>query len=417
MLNLIKKLKPNLGRYTPDKIVGMLADDDLLEEIEKANHPKYLYFDEIKDLPAGLEAEKFWALVKAGRKYSSRQMPMQNFNERKFLLTSLFKHNEILFKLDASYAGKPEKLPQSAIANWAVFSAKIEDANIKPKAAIKYLLEASSAKTPALQNAKNAYVLFNNILSAENITEEILLGIAQENRFRNEDERFVYSAANPQMICYIAPANNIFNSELKKLLAFANNTDVSVFIHPIARAIALMFWVIILNPLPKNNYVLALALYCLYLQKNGYTKLAQLNIAAQICLHLKEFSNAITCAAQDDNDYTYFQDLILRMIILAEAENEKQLSQQQDFEGKILPSIQANTGLNKRQSELIYNLQKAKNARTNFSAYMKENKITRKTAADDLKKLEREGYVKTQKIGRNIFYYATPKAELAMNLK
>ncbi len=414
MLNLIKKLKPNLGKYNPGQLVDMLADVELAGAIEAASNPEYLYYDGLQELPPNMEKEKFWAIVKVGRKYSGRPLPPLNFNERPFMLVNLFKHNEIFYRLDNNiFTGQlyNKQDEAEALIEEAVYSAAIEDTEIKTRAARRFLLESTEAATAQEKLVKRSYKLYRDILAQKKVSAEFLLSFSDAGRFRNDDEqeRLVNSPSNPDMVCYIAPPLRVFERELQRLIGFANDELEHQFMHPLAKAALIHFWALVLKPLPQNNGILARALQYWYLHRSGRKNLL-LPVSKAVRADLAGYSNAISCAAQDDNDYTYFQDYMLRMLENAGTEQNGKLQKTGDFELNILPSLQRDAALNSRQAKLIYELCRSRSHRTNFSGYMQENAVTRKTAADDLKELEREGYLLPQKIGRNIFYYASPKA-------
>ena len=416
MFNLIKKLKPNLGKYNPGQLVDMLEDAEISARLEAASSPEYLYYDNLRDVPPNMEKEKFWALVKVSRKYSSRPLPPLNFNERPFTLNNLFPHNEVFYKLDNNiFPGLlgNKDAEAKALLDEAIYSAAIEDAGIKYLSTKRLLLENTLPKTSSDILAKQSYKLYKSLLSTPKLSKDLILKFTAEGRFRSEEERFVRSPKNAEMVCYIAPSARIFEPELERFIAFANDAAVNngaehIFMHPLSKAILLHFWALILKPLPENNGIFARAIQYWYLQKAGRGSLL-LPVSQQIKHDLAGYADAITCAAQDDNDYTYFQDYMLRKFLSA-AQAQEKLRGKDDFANNILPSLQRDAGLNQRQAKLVYELCQSRSRRTNFSAYMSANAITRKTAADDLKALERGGYLKGQKLGRNIFYYAAPKA-------
>lgn len=414
MLNLIKKLKPNLGKYSPEKVIDLLSDEEAGREILFANQPQYLYFDEIKNLPEDFEKEKFWALVKLQRKFSSRPIPPANFNERNFLLCNLFQHNEFLYKLDngsllntsSLSTKKKDELLNNALVEEAIYSASIENNDVKFAAARKVIFESTQPKNEAESFARETYLYLQNFLKLENLTASDI----SDNAERNEEAQMVYAPHDKSKLCYIAPSQQIFERELQRLLTFANDEAGTEFFHPLVKAAILHFWILILNPRQNDSGITARAIYYWYLNKRGYQQLMLLPLSRFIKNDLPAYTNAISCTAQDDNDFTYFLDFMIRMTGLGIDSFNSTTIKNIEFDRSILPRMQQTSGLNERQVKLVYELMQFRAARTNFSAYMKDNAITRRTAALDLKKLESEGYLKSQKLGKNVFYYAADKA-------
>ncbi len=397
MLSLVKISKPNIGKYNLSALAAKFEYDDIANAILKSSGQEYLYFDRIKKVPAGVNKEEFWAMIKLQRRFSAKPIPPLNFNDRNFVMENLLPHHEAMFRL------MNNRIKSSELHSEISYSAAIDNQKIKPLSAKKFLLEAVPPRDEGERLLKQAEFIYSEVLKQERLV--ILPGFddAQE---RTEEMRYVYAPHGGNKICYIAPRNEIFRRELAKCLSFANDEFAAEFFHPVAKAVILHFWLLLLKPLAKNNGVLARAVQYWYLKKHS----VELPVSRDIYDDLKGYSSSITYAVQDDNNFTYFLDYILKKLISAQEECIESKRRSIDFDRSILPGIQSRHDLNARQARLVYELIRVRNGRTNFSAYMKENNITRKTAADDLKGLEKSGYLKSVRTGKNIFYYAGEKA-------
>jgi Fic family protein len=407
MLNLIKIFKPNLGKHSPEQLVDLLPNADFAASIDAANHPKYMYFDDLKKWPTEFSKEKFWALVKSQRKFSSQPIVPVNFNDQNFRLSHVFAHQEVLHLIDSGKFAPTGNLTKKQLKEFAnkalisecIYSAAIEDDQIKPASAKKTLLEATPNKTKQDEFVKQTQKNLQSLYELKILSPVLLKNLFGE--LRAEDDRFVQSPSNKKMVCYIAPTTAVFEKQFDELIKFANNSTKHKFIHPVMKAIILHFWALILKPFANNNGIFARGLYYWYLQNNGYEGLALLPLSENIKGNLTGYSKAISAAAQDDNDFTYFASFIFEMLQTS-ANNFTQTTKGKS--ANVVATIIAKTGLNQRQGALLFDLAKFKYARTNFTSYMKENSITRKTAADDLKFLEKNGYLTAQKVGKNVFY-------------
>ena len=67
--------------------------------------------------------------------------------------------------------------------------------------------------------------------------------------------------------------------------------------------------------------------------------------------------------------------------------------------------------LNDRQIHLLQFYQKNKDEGVSILAHMNINEISRATAINDLKALEKLGFVSKKKTGRKVYYYASDKIE------
>lgn len=392
MLNLIKITKPNIGKYNPGSLFELIGDPDVAASIEQTSSPEYIYYDRIRNEPLN-DKDMFWALVKLQRRFSAKPVPPVNFNERHFTLNNIFAHSEILYRLGT------QKL-EGELIDEVAHSSSIENSEIGIIGAKKLLLEATHPKNEAEKLVKNAMKIYSSVLASDKL-------VLEPSRFRSEAERFVHSPHKREMICYIAPSSRILERELPRMLAFANDELEHEFLHPVVKAVILHFWFLILNPLPENNGIYARAVQYWYLKKHNIT----LPVSKFVRADLAGYSRAISCSAQDDNDITYFVDYMLHKLESAAHYRAQDQKRQHEFERRILPELQLRHGLNQRQVMLVYELARIRTNRTNFSSYMAEHKISRKTAADDLKELERKGYIKSSRIGKNIFYVAIGAAD------
>ena len=387
MQNLIKIPKPNIGKYNLNKLVELLESADVAFAVQNINQPQYLYFDKITP-PKNIIKEELWALVKLQRKFTSQPILPLNFNDRHFSLNPILAHQQLIIKLANL------NLPKANLAQEIAYSAAIENNLVKPLAAKKFLQESAPAKTVAEVLLKDAQKIYANILCQEKLQINLPQNISEE-------QRYVKAPHKPDMLCYISPKLEVLQKELPRFLDFANNNADNI--HPVTKAIILHFWFLILNPMPQNNGIYARAISYWFLQKHNIN----LSCSKFIANDLAGYSNAISYAAQDDNDFTYFLDFILTQMNLAASEAQNSKQQEKDFAKNTLPILQQKHKLNLRQAKLVFYLAQSKTNRINFSSYMQENQISRKTAADDLKGLENLGLLTPQKLGKNIFYTAS----------
>ena len=78
---------------------------------------------------------------------------------------------------------------------------------------------------------------------------------------------------------------------------------------------------------------------------------------------------------------------------------------------KLYGIFQADYEMNHRQIEALRYLIKNPNSSTSVTTYSRIFNVSRVTAGKDLKQLEKLGFLKSKKMGRDLPYFATDKVE------
>ena len=217
------------------------------------------------------------------------------------------------------------------------------------------------------------------------------------------DEKFVY---------HIPPKIAFVENEINRLIEFANDKmEVGDFVHPVLKAIKIHFWIGYLHPFTNGNGRLARLLFYWYLLRKGYWAFAYLPISTIIKRSPSQYKKAYIYSEQDELDLTYFIDYHIRKIKLAIKDFQLYLKKKA-IENKRMNSLAKKTyHLNDRQIQLLQYYYKNKEEYTNPKMHIRIYQISKKTAINDLKGLKHLGFVSSQKVGRNIHYYATDKVE------
>lgn len=439
---MIYKLeKPNLSKINRDKAIKLFLnreDQSISNLFNQSFSPIYLYWDRIKykTLPKNISNEEFWYAIKFIRHAQFIKTVIKNENEDYFKWLKLPDLEQFLHEADLDTGGSlfgftksidektKYKFISRGIIEEAIASSQLEGANTTRRIAKQMLREKRKPTTSDEQ------MIFNNYMAMQAIEEEykdqelnldllfelhrlIAKDTIQEDevgRFRKDSEKIIVGERDKSgKIYHIPPKAAFIKKEIKNFIKFANDELETPFIHPIIKAIMIHFWIGYLHPFTDGNGRLARLLFYWYLLKNNYWAFAYLPISKIIKKSPIQYGNAYLYSEQDDLDLTYFIDYNIRKIKIA-IENFREY-----FESKSKKNLKMNKlskmkyNLNDRQIQLLQYYYEDKDARTSTPTHMNINRISRKTAINDLKELEKLGFLISERSGKRVYYYTTDK--------
>ncbi|MBU4098116.1 Fic family protein, partial [Patescibacteria group bacterium] len=238
--------------------------------------------------------------------------------------------------------------------------------------------------------------------------------VNEQHRFRKNVDEIV--VRNDKTIAHVPPKEEFLNSEINRLINFANDKEEGMFTHPIIKAIFLHFWIGYLHPFTDGNGRLARALFYWYLLKKGYWTFMYLPISSIIKNSPVQYANAYIYSEQDGLDLTYFYDYHIRKIVQSLEEFKKYVNKVNLENKQIDITLGREIILNDRQKQLIhFLLSEAQEGYVTVTSHMSLNNIARRTAFSDLKQLEQKELLKSRKEGIFTKYYVSNKLkELAL---
>ncbi len=430
--------KPNLDSIDKPSVLKRYTENDrkYMSFIFGISEPEYLYWDKIKykPVPDDLSREEFWYLVKQIRKLSSNPTPIKAENGEYFTWLRLTYTDEFLHKIDvhtggqifAPYEAIKEESRQKFIARGileeAIASSQLEGANTTRRVAKMMILEnrppRNNSERMIVNNYKTMKMLEDEYKNKE-LSKELLFEIHgmltkdtiptnEQNRFRKDSDDIV--VRNSTYIAHVPPKEDFLNTEMMRLMDFANDKDERIFTHPVIKAIFLHFWIGYLHPFTDGNGRLARALFYWYLLKKGYWTFMYLPISSIIKNSPSQYTNAYIYAEQDDLDLTYFYDYHIRKIMQSLEEFKKYVDRINAENKQIDITLGKKMILNDRQKQLIhYLLSESESSYVTASSHMSINDIARRTAFSDLKQLEKRGFLESKKEGKYTKYYVSHK--------
>jgi len=436
--------KPDLNTIDKASVLRKFTENQrkYIPFILNASEPEYLYWDKLKHktIPDDLKREEFWYLIRQIRQLSSRPTSIKAENGDFFTWLRLTYTDEFLHKIDvhtggqifAPYEAIKEESRQKFIARGileeAIASSQLEGANTTRKVAKMMILEHRAPRNSSEkmiinnyntmksleQDYKNKELSIELLFEIHSMLTKDTVPVNEQHRFRKNVDEIV--VRNDKTIAHVPPKEEFLNSEINRLINFANDTEEGMFTHPIIKAIFLHFWIGYLHPFTDGNGRLARALFYWYLLKKGYWTFMYLPISSIIKNSPVQYANAYIYSEQDGLDLTYFYDYHIRKIVQSLEEFKKYVNKVNLENKQIDITLGREIILNDRQKQLIhFLLSEAQEGYVTVTSHMSLNNIARRTAFSDLKQLEQKELLKSRKEGIFTKYYVSNKLkELAL---
>jgi Fic family protein len=412
----------------------------------KLNSPEYRYWDTAKyriKLPE-ITPEQGWFLINTFFRNKERTTKINAGEGEKFTWQKPVHFDALLHLIDTSLGGSLQvparDLNSSArkefiadsLMEEAIASSKLEGANTERKYAKNMLREGKAPKTVgdkmivnnhrAMQLIEEKYK--NEELSIETIqhlhqvlTEETLEKHADEGRLRcNEDDTVVVSDKMTGEIYHEGTDPKLVLKELEKLVEFANTTveDKYSFTHPIIKAILIHFWIAYIHPFMDGNGRLARVLFYWSVARSGYWGFAYAPISKMITKSKGLYEKSYVYSEQDNYNLTYFIDYNLRKIEEAIEYLHSEIDKYRKGKSSTYNYFVNEKKLNERQAQMLSYLTEDPQNYTTPTIHSNIYGVSVYTALNDLKGLLKMKYVRQQKMGRYMHYFAT---EIANKLR
>lgn len=406
------------------------------EYIKKTSEDAYLYWEKARfqePIPGHSPAES-WAFVTQYRKITSSKTPIRTEKGTFFTLHRMNYIDEALRDIDMHAGGvllasRPANVEEAVrqkyiirgIVEESIASSQLEGADTSSRYAKRMLSEHIKPRTKGDQMILNNYQVLQEIeqeYKNEPLSVPLLKKLQSELTYNTLDEKFTPGefrkdtdgiiVGYEDRIAHTPPQAEIVAREIERLVKYAN--DDSRFVHPVIKAIQLHFWIGYLHPFPDGNGRLARAVFYWYLFRNNYWAMAYLPISSLLKRSPKKYAYAYIYSEQDHQDFTYFLDFHLKVILKAIEQFKEFVEQKIEDENTVLGALRESyPDLNNRQiSTLHYLIKDAKNY-TSASSYSMLNDVTRRTAYADLKELKESGLVIAVPEGQSTHYYASKK--------
>ncbi len=398
--------------------------------------PDYLYWDKLKYKLPDVVKEDLWIAIKEYRKEASVEVPVKNEKGEFFRWVKLPHYEEFFHFIDLQFAGSfgsdvlgqakldkktMNRFKTRGILEEAITSSQIEGANTTRRMAKELIKSGRKPINKSEQMILNNYQAMRSIeeeYKDKKLSKELLLEMHDTltkntleqkdiGRFRNDSDNIVVMGNDGETIYFIPPKADFVEKEIERLIMFANDEDPGSFIHPVAKAVMIHFWIGYLHPFCDGNGRLARILFYWHLIKKDYWIFTYLSFSYLILRSRKQYENAYLYSEQDDNDLTYFINYNIQKINDSLGYFLKK-SREKIKQSESMLNVKITYGLNARQLDLLEYFIEHPEEKTTPTIHKNTHMISKLTAINDLKLLSAHGFLLTEKQGKNKYYYPSP---------
>ena len=393
---------------------------------------RYLYWDKIK-YKYGKQAELVWAATKINRLAGKKKITCFPNHEFSFCVPDSMqallhfidqKCGSHILLSDGVILSEADK--KTLMMEESITSAQLEGA-VTTRQAAKELLE-SQRKKPKDKYERmivNNYRLMQKAvgLKGEPLSIDLILSLhrtatedaidnqAVSGEFRQSDD--IHIADYDGNHIYQPPKFSEVPQLMQSLCDFANTEhdgiNNALFIHPVAKAIMLHFFIGYIHPFGDGNGRTARALFYWFMLKNGYTLFEYISISRLLNKAPARYAQSYLYTESDDLDLTYFiyyqLDIIKRAISDLQAYVKRQSAELQNFTAQITRFAKTN-GLNRRQIEILQIAVKEPGRIFTVKDVSAQFQTAENTSRSDLKKLSGLGLMETLKTGNAVDFIA-----------
>ncbi|MDE5735023.1 MAG: Fic family protein [Duncaniella sp.] len=389
----------------------------ICEAVARVNYD-YLYWSDVKyrARALGLAPEVLWAIVKNTRAKSDIQIP--GFANLHFSLSNRMQRLCHEFDMDfggtwgASKIFPDDKTTQelyliSSIMEEAIASSQMEGAATTREVAKDMLRKRISPRDKSQRMILNNYTTINFIREhyRESLTPELIMQIHSlmtdgaldvadaAGRLRRDDENIVVGNGITGETVHTPPSAECLPEFIEDLCRFFNESNPSMFIHPIIRAIIVHYMVGYYHPFADGNGRTARALFYWYMMKSDYWLVQYLSISRIIKGSKTAYEKAYLYSEQDTNDMSYFIQYNLNVLHKSFEELRKYLIRK-NREKKKAERLLHLGNITPRQAEVLNRFIESPDEVVISSDLMRRLGVSSGTAKSDLKDLVVKGYLK-----------------------
>ena len=404
---------------------------------------KYLHWDKLRYRrpPDGLSTEEWWLAIKIARLGLLRELPLCDTAKHHFKVGFTDEIYEHLHHVDRSAAGRIE-MADAQIANpstrdryivnslieEAITSSQLEGASTTRVVAKDMIRSGRPPRDHGEQMIANNYAAMQRIrsfrgrpLSPEMIFElhDVVTAKTLENpdaagrlRHVGEDVRVVDSYGEE---LHSPPPATDLESRMAAMCDFANGTTPDYFLHPVARAVLLHFWLAYDHPFVDGNGRCARALFYWAMLHQGYWLCEFISISEIIKHAPSRYGRAFLYSETDDNDTTYFLSYHLEVVRRAIDELHKHITAKVAGIRETEKLLRRSAGFNHRQLSLLSHALCHPDAEYTITSHKNSHGVVHQTARTDLMALADKGLLEARKVRGTLYY--RPAESLEAKLK
>lgn len=428
---------PSWDTFVPKlQLDKMLISPAFREAMKKACGEHYPYWDDLKyiDLPTDIPPEWLWTWREFSAALQRKRLPLKAATGAEFSFWLPDKAQEFLHYIEQRSAGlvlsdgrlfhSRERYIARSLTEEAIASSQIEGAATTREAARAMLRSGRKPTDRSERMIANNYRAMEFVRDRKDdpLSRELLLGLQtvltegtlddpqSAGRFRRspDDDNIVVEDTDDGVILHKPPRGAELEASIDKLVAYANQSDESPFIHPVVKAIILHFWLGFAHPFVDGNGRTARALFYWYLLKRGHWLFEYVSISQMVYSSYRQYLKAYLYS-EAGGDLTYFVMYNLRVIKLAIVDLHKYIERTGAELQRANELLRRLPELNHRQRELLIHALKNPGEQYSIKQHEAIHQITYQTARTDLLGLVKTGFLLQSKVGRLFVFLPTAK--------
>jgi Fic family protein len=401
---------------------------------------RYLHWDELRHRspPDELTHETWWQLIKLARFQQSRLLPLTDPHGRPFSFAMTDSAQRAVHEIDRDASGRidlPEDVANRSTRDRYVVSSLIEESIRSSQlegASTTRAVAKEMIRTRREPQTVDERMILNNFLAMEWVREhqrdpltpaavlELHAIVTRDTleladgagRLRRADEAVHVVDLDSGDVVHTPPAADTLPARIDLLCRFANGTSSDEpFIHPVARAILVHFWLGHDHPFVDGNGRAARALFYWSMLHQGFWLTEFLSISRVIKRASGQYARAYLFSETDGNDATYF--LFNQLKVLRTAIDdlgvylERKTREVRDVESR----LRSRDDLNHRQLALLGYALRHPDARFTIEGHQTSHRVVYQTARTDLLKLAEARFLELSRAGNKMVFTPAPDLE------
>ncbi len=429
-----------LNKLSKSRIVAILGH----ESTQSIGTLPYLPWDKVRysKPPDGLTHEEWWVALKVARTGMQREVPLRDKENAKFTYALPDEALKLLHEIDRYASGQIQL--SEAVTNPATRDRYIVNSLIEEAITSSQLEGASTTRQVAKEmirsgrapRDKSEKMIINNyaamLLARDSqhmkLTPELVLElhrIATEGTLENPEAAGRLQRSNDARVGVYDSEGTLLHSpppveeleeQLARMCSFANGEiGEGVYIHPVARAIILHFWLAYDHPFEDGNGRTARAIFYWSMLSQGYWLTEFLSISRILKKAPSQYGQSFLYTETDDNDLTYFLLYQLNVVSRSIVDLQEYLRQKMaELREVRLLTNRSIAEFNQRQLALLTQAMENKGSLFTISSHSRSHRISLETSRKDLQDLEERGLLEREKQGRKFVYI--PAADIPARL-
>lgn len=420
----------------PPKLTKIKNASQFQKALEAArlleHEKKYQHWDTLRHLspPKDLTHEEWWTGIKMHRMAGRKELSLKDVKGRFFNFNMTDFITEQLHKIDLGSGGSigvPEPIMNPHTRNQylarsliqeAITSSQLEGA-VTARAVAKAML-----RTGRPPRNKNEQMVLNNFHMMQRIhewkdlplteglifemhkqvTEKTLDDGSAAGRLRKKGEKVIVEDVSTNEVLHDPPPAQDLPKRLKAMCDFANGKTPHYFVHPVLRAIILHFWLAYDHPFVDGNGRTARALFYYLMLRQGYWLFEFISISEVILRAPSKYAMSFLQTETDENDLTYFIIYQSKVIERSLATLNQYITRKTEELNKVTQLFRSGELFNHRQQALLAYALRFPRQPFTVDTHKNYHHISYNTARQDLRALEKSGYLKLRRKGSRLVF-------------